>query len=73
LGEALGVVDILIARQSAVYRLPHEVNQRQLSVLSPPVGQAPFDEFAESQPFIQLTHQEQARVGSYPRALKVNP
>jgi len=27
LREALGVVDILVARQSAVYRLPHEVGQ----------------------------------------------
>jgi hypothetical protein len=47
LGQALGVVDILIARQAAVYRLPHQVGQRQLSVLSPPVRQVPFDEFAE--------------------------
>ena len=43
LGEALGVVDILVARQSAVYRLPHEVGQRQLRVLSARVGQVPFD------------------------------
>ena len=33
LGEALGVVDILIAGQSAVYRLPYKVGQWQLGVL----------------------------------------
>ena len=52
LREPLGVVDILIARQSAAYRLPHEVGQRQLRVLCAPVGQVPFDEFAETEPFI---------------------
>ena len=72
LGEPLGVVDILVARQPAVYRLPHEVGQRQLRVLSARVGQVPFHEFAEAQPFIQLPHQEQAAVGSYSRALEVN-
>ena len=72
LGEALGVVDILVARQSAVYRLPHQVGQRQLGVLSARVGQVPFDEFAEAQPFIQLPHQEQAAVRSDPRTLEVD-
>ncbi len=73
LGETLGVVDILVARQPAVYRLPHEVGQRQLRVLSAGVGQVPFDEFAQAQPFIQLTHQEQTAVRSHPRTLEVDP
>lgn len=59
----LGVVDILVPCQPTVYRLPHEVGQWQLRVLSARVGQVPFDEFAEPQPFVQLTHQEQAAVG----------
>ena len=42
LGEALGVVNILIASQPAVYRLPHEEVQRQLRVLCTLVGQVPF-------------------------------
>ena len=33
----------------------------------------PFDEFAETQPFIQLTHQEQAAVRSHPRTLEFDP
>ena len=32
-----------VARQPAVYRLPHEVGQRQLGVLSAHVGQVPFN------------------------------
>ena len=60
LREPLGVVDILVARQPAVYRLPHEVGQRQPGVLSAVVGQVTLDEFAQPQAFIQLTHQEQA-------------
>jgi hypothetical protein len=50
LREPLGVVDTLIARQSAVYRLPHEVGQRQLRVLPAPIGQVPSDKFAEARP-----------------------
>ena len=73
LREPLGVVDILVARQPAVYRLPHEVGQRQLRVLCAVVGQVTLDEFAEPQAFIQLTHQEQAAVGSHPRPLEVDP
>ena len=33
----------------------------------------PFDEFAETQPLIQLTHHEQAAVRSHPRTLEINP
>jgi hypothetical protein len=38
------------ARTLEVYRLPHQVGQRQLRVLSMRVGQVPFDERAEAQP-----------------------
>jgi hypothetical protein len=36
------------------------VSEEQLGVLPPRVRQALFDEFAESQTFIQLPHQNQA-------------
>jgi hypothetical protein len=72
LGESLGVFDILIARQSAVYRLPHEVGQQSLHVHSALVGQVLFDELAEAQPFIQLPHQEPAAVGGHSRPLEVH-
>jgi hypothetical protein len=48
LGEPLGVVNVLVARQSAVDRLPHQVGQGQLRVLSARVGQVSFDESAEA-------------------------
>src|SRR5208283_5483158 len=45
LRESLGVVHILIPRQSAVYRLPHQVGQRQLGVLAPArIVKVPFHE-----------------------------
>ena len=42
-------------------------------MLCAPVAQVPLDEFGETQPFIQLTHQQQATVRSHPRTLEVNP
>jgi hypothetical protein len=56
------VVRFYNKRGTAVYRLPHQVGQRQLRVLCAVVGQVPFDEFAEPQPFTQFTHQKQAAV-----------
>jgi hypothetical protein len=72
LGKPLGIVNILVPRQPTVYRLPHEVGQRQLGVLPSRVSQVPFDERAEAQPLIQLSHQEQAAVRSDARTLEVD-
>jgi len=73
LRHALGVVDILIPGQSAVHRLPQQVDQRQLGILAPAgIGQVPFHEFAQAQTHIQLAHQNQTTVGSHSRALEVD-
>ena len=43
LGEAVGVVDIFIPGQSAVHRLPQQVDQRQLGILAPAgIAQVPL-------------------------------
>ncbi len=73
LGKPLGIVDILVSRQAAVHRLPHQVGQRQLGVLCARVGQVPLDEIPQTQSLVQLPHQQQAAVGSHPRALELNP
>jgi len=44
----------------------------QLGVLPPRVGQVLLDEFAESQTFVQLPHQDQATIGSHSRSLEIN-
>ena len=47
---SLGVVDVLVTRQSAVDRLPEKVGQLNLSILSPAgVGQVLGDEVAQTQ------------------------
>jgi hypothetical protein len=69
----LGVVDIFVARHSAVDGLAQEVSQRKLCVLAPAgVGQVLCNEFAQAQTFIQFAHDNQAAVGSDPRALEID-
>jgi hypothetical protein len=58
--------------QATVHRLPQQVSEGQLGVLPPRVGQVLLDEFAESQAFVQLPHQNQATIGSDSRSLEIN-
>jgi len=70
LRKALGVVDILIPGQSAVHRLPQQIDQRQLDIFAPAgIAQVSPHEFAETQTFIQLAYQNQTTVGGHARAL----
>ena len=39
---------------------------------SPRVGQVLFNEFAELQTFVQLTHQQEAAIGGDPRSLEID-
>ncbi|MGD1026853.1 MAG: hypothetical protein ABR989_03795 [Candidatus Binatus soli] len=74
MGEALGVVDILIPRQSALYRLPQQIGQRQLGVLAPArIGQVPLHERAQAQTFVKLARQNQTTIGSHSRTLEIDP
>jgi hypothetical protein len=73
LGEALRVVHVLIASQTAVQRLPRQIGQKQLGVLSPTgIGQVLFDQFTQTQTFIQLPHQNQATVRGDARSLEID-
>jgi glutaredoxin 2 len=65
MAQPLGIVHILIPRHAAVHRLPQQVSEGQAHVLSPRVGQMLLDEFAESQAFVQLAHQNQATIGGH--------
>ena len=49
-----------------------KVRQSQWHILSPRVGQVTFDEFADPQTFVQLSHVDQANVGDDPRSLKID-
>src|SRR5450759_6011803 len=61
LGEPFRIVHIFVTRQAAVDRLAQKVRHRELSVLSPPqIGQMLSNEFTESQPFVQLSNQNEA-------------
>ena len=67
LRKPLGIVDILIARDAAVDGLAEQIDERKLGVLpAPRITQVLGDQFAEAQPFIQLTNQDKATVGGDP-------
>src|SRR6266849_2693843 len=72
-GQPLGIVHILIPRQAAVHRLPQQVGEGQARILRPRVRQVLLDEFAETQPLVQLPDQNQTSVGSDSRPLKIDP
>jgi hypothetical protein len=73
LGEALRVVQVLIASQTAVDGLPQQIGQRQLGVLSPTrIAQVPFDQFIQTQTSIKLPHQNQATVRRDSRSLEID-
>jgi hypothetical protein len=64
---------MFVPRQAAVQRLPQPIGERQLLVLAAPTDSQVFlDEFVQPQAFVQLSHQQQAAVGSDSRALEIN-
>src|SRR6516162_6444477 len=70
LGEALRIVDILVARQATIDRLPDQVGEWELCVLASRIGDVLRDQVAEAQPLVQFAHKNQAAVGSDPRSLE---
>ncbi len=69
--ETLRVVEVFVARQAAVHRLPQEVGQPELRVQSMArVAQVRGDDRRQTEALIQLTHQDQAGVGGDARPLK---
>jgi hypothetical protein len=71
--QPLGIVHVLIPRQAAVHRLPQQVRKREPRIVCPGVRQVLFDQFAESQAFVQLAHQNQATIRSDSRPLEIDP
>jgi hypothetical protein len=69
--EPLRVVEVFVASEPAVNRLPKKIRQAELSV-QPLSGvlQVLADQRLQSQAFIQLAHQNEARVGGDPRSLE---
>jgi hypothetical protein len=73
LREPLGVVDILIARDAAVYGPAKQTGQRELGVLPVPrTFQAPCDDVAEAQTFLQLTDQNESTIRSNARSEEID-
>jgi hypothetical protein len=66
LRQPLSVVQVFVARQPAIYRLPQQIGQRQLGVACARVGQVPFNKFPEARPFVQLPHHDQSTIRSHP-------
>src|SRR5262249_1986905 len=74
LRDPLGAVHVFITSQAAVYRLAEQTGHSSWRVLSAAgLGHVLGDEFAESQTFVQLSHENQAAVRGDPRSLKIDP
>ena len=73
LRKPLRVVEVLVARQTAIDRLPQQVGKRKLRVLATAgIGQMLLDQFPEPQPLVEFAHQDQAAVGSDARTLEID-
>jgi len=69
-GKLLGVVHVFVSCQSAIDGLPQQVRKGEPRILCPSVRQVPVDEFAETQSFVQLPHQNQTSIGRDLRSLE---
>ena len=57
----LGVVEVLVAGESAVNRLPQQISERELLVCAlPGVAEMLVNQFSETEPFVQFANQNQA-------------
>jgi hypothetical protein len=73
LRQPFGIVDILIASDAAVDGLAEQIGERKLRILPAPwVSQVLGNQFAEAQPFIQLTNQNETAVGGDPWSLETD-
>jgi hypothetical protein len=71
-GEAVGVVDVLVAGEAAVDRLPQEAEQPVPDVLSAPaLGERRRRHGGEAEGVVQLAVGEQAAVGGDPGAVEL--
>ena len=69
----LGVVEVLVAGESAVNRLPQQISERELLVCAlPGVAEMLVNQFSETEPFVQFANQNQATVGSDVRSLEID-
>ncbi len=69
----LGVVEVLVARQAAVDRLPQQISERELLVCAlPGVAEMLVNQFSETEPFVQFANQNQATVGGDVRSLEID-
>jgi hypothetical protein len=72
LGKPLGVVEVFVASQATIDRLPQQIGEAKLRVLPTAVRQMLFDQFAESEPLVEFAHQDQATVRRNVRTLKTD-
>src|SRR3984893_10180957 len=71
--ESFGVVEVLVARQATVDRLPQQIGQRELLVQAlSRVAQVFLDELLQTQSLIQLANQDQSTIGSHSRSLEID-
>jgi hypothetical protein len=65
--EALGIIDILIARHTAVQGLTEQIGQWKLGVLAAAlIAEVLGDEISQAQAFIQLAHEDEVAIRGDP-------
>ena len=68
-----GIVEVLVACQAAVDRLPQQIGQRELLVQAlPRVAEMLLDQLPESEPFVQFANENQPAIGSDARSLEID-
>ena len=73
MAQSLRVVDILVTSQAAADRLPQQVGEGKLGVLTAArIRQALSDQMAEGQTRVQLANQNQAAVGGDSGSLEID-
>ena len=69
LGQPLGVVGILGARQAAIDGLADQIRQGKVAVASGAgIGEVSLDQGAEAEAFVQLPREQQPGIGGHRRA-----
>jgi len=73
LGQPLGVVGVLVARQAAVDRLTEKVPQRELAIVSGArIAEVMLDQRVKSKLIVQLAREQQPRIRGHRGAAELD-
>ena len=72
-GDSHGIVEILVACEAAVDRLPHQIDERKLLVCAlSRIRQMLVDQLAQSEPLVQFPKENQATIRGDARSFEID-